>query len=156
MFYKKQVKHCMRGDYNEYRKSKHYTTFNVIDKDCMPEIGDKHGDEVLIAIDELEVDPDDQIRDSEQDYRYFRLVYKETEDLISHEYVAYDDSIEETEEKHGFIIERPAIKKITDEEVRIKVGGESMVVPREQFELRRRHRGFLIANATMDINKLKK
>lgn len=99
-FYKKQVKHCMRGDYNEWRNSKYYTTFDVIDKDCMPEIGDKHGSEVLIAIDELEVDPDDQIRDSERNYHYFKLTYKETDpanddvdddDLISHEYVAYDD-----------------------------------------------------------------
>ena len=98
-FYKKQVKHCMREDYDEYRNIKYYTTFDVIDKDCMPEIGDKHGTEVLIAIDELEVDPDDQIKACEEDYRYFKLTYKETdpidgadeEDLISHEYVAYDD-----------------------------------------------------------------
>ena len=165
-FYKKQVKHCMRGDYDEYRNIKYYTTFDVIDKDCMPEIGDKHGTEVLIAIDELEVDPDDQIKACEEDYRYFKLTYKETdpidgadeEDLRSHEYVAYDDSIEEpeSEEQHGFIIERPAIKKITEREVHIKVGGDVMVVPREQFELRRRHRGFLIASETMDHNKLKK
>ena len=98
-FYKNQVKHCMRGNYDEWNNIKHYTTFDVIDKECMPGIGDKHGTEVLIAIDELEVDPDDQIKERERDYRYFKLTYKETdpvdwaeeEDLISHEYVAYDD-----------------------------------------------------------------
>lgn len=163
-FYKKQVKHCMRGDYDEIRNVKHYTRFDVIDKECMPEVGDKHDKtKVLLAIDELELDPEEQ---SDQYYRYFKLTYKETDpvdwaeedDLISHEYVAYDDSIEQTEpeEQHGFFIERPAIKKITEHEVHIKVGGDIMIVPREQFELRRRYRGFLIANETMDINKLKK
>lgn len=153
-FYKKQVTHCMRGDYDEWRDVKHYTTFDVIDKDCMPEIGDKHDrTKVLLAIDELEVDPDDQIKDSERDYRYFRLVYKETDpidedDVISREYVAYDDSITEPEpEKQlGLFLERLAIKKITDEEVRIKVNGEIFTVPRAQFLLLRRHRGFVIAN----------
>ena len=161
-FYKKQVTHCMRGDYDEWRNVKHYTTFEVIDKDCMPEVGDKHDrTKVLLAIDELELDPDDQIRDSERDYRYFRLVYKETDpiddDLISYEYLAYDDSAEpEPEKQLGLFLERPAIKKITEEEVRIKVKGEMFTVPRAQFLMLRHHRGFLIANEeTMKNSKLK-
>lgn len=163
-FYKKQVTHCMRGDYDEWRNIKHYTTFDVIDKECIPEIGDKHGSEVLIAIDELEVDPDDQIKEREQDYRYLRLTYKETnpvneeDDLISREYVAYDYPIEETapEKQLGLFLARPAIRKITDEEVRIKVNGEMFNVPRSQFVLLRRHRGFVVPNdELMKNSKLK-
>lgn len=162
-FNKKQVKHCMRGDYDEWRNIKHYTTFNVIDKECMPEIGDKHDrTKVLLAIDELELDPEEQIKDSERDYRYFRLVYKETDPidedaLIFREYVAYDDSAEpEPEKQLGLLLERPMIRKITDEEVRIKVNGEMFTVPRAQFLMLRRHRGFLIANEeTMKNSKLK-
>lgn len=154
MFYKKQIKHCMRGDYDEWRNVKHYTTFNVIDKDCMPEIGDKHGSDVLIAINELELDPEEQ---RDRDYRYFKLTYKDEDDLTFHEYVAYDDIEEiEPEKQLGLFLERPMIKKITDEEVRIKLKGEIYTVPRAQVLLLRRHRGFVVANdELMKNSKLK-
>lgn len=88
------IKKYICRDSNELHKDYYLKTFWIIDKDCMPKIGDIDNGLTLVDIKEAELDP---METKDESCRYFELTYEAksgdyafySEGGPCHRYVAY-------------------------------------------------------------------